>query len=71
MFIITDFVSKEESLKIKDYLNNKIYNIKDQLEINIDTSVSNGYAIYPDDGVTFKELYNVSDERLYIEKNSK
>lgn len=40
----------------------------DDLQLNI--SISAGYAIYPDEGKTFEELYSIADQNMYKNKNT-
>ena len=40
-------------------------------EQEIELSVAAGYAIYPDEGVTFEELYLAADEKMYKDKAEK
>jgi len=63
---------------INDYSNIKI--IKSRLEIffqkpliqneiTIDVKLNFGYAVYPEDGENFEKVFNVAQQRMYIEKS--
>lgn len=57
----------------KDELENLISSIKNSVS-NIfyrqNTKISIGYSKYKEDGITFKELIDLADERMYREKRS-
>lgn len=47
-----------------------IEDIKNNKFSNISISASGGIATYPDDGLTWEDLFEVADRRLYVAKNS-
>ena len=40
-------------------------------EHTIELSVAGGYAIYPDEGTSFEELYLAADKKMYKDKAGK
>ncbi|SMC92278.1 GGDEF domain-containing protein [Sporomusa malonica] len=66
--IIAPYADEEDIKVIISRFKNKLQELSQNIQIDI--SVSSGYAIYPSDAKTLDDLINIADSRMYGYKNT-
>ncbi|MDF2501643.1 MAG: diguanylate cyclase [Anaerosporomusa subterranea] len=65
--IIAPYADEEDMKLIVNRFKNRLHDLSEKLQIDI--SVSSGYAIYPSDAKTIDGLINIADSKMYGLKN--
>lgn len=63
-----------DKTEIKQIINKIYHKVEQPFEINgmlLNVGISLGYALYPDNGVTYDELYKKADTMMYTNKHAK
>ena len=68
--IVMDGISTETELRrvLKTIAKNLLFAFDQRQQVEISITTSTGIAKYPDDGMSFEELFQIADKSLYIAK---